>query len=210
MVLSRLDYCSQLWCPLQVGDIQSLKKVQRSYIRKISGVQHLNYWEQLQELHLYSLERRRERYMIIYTWRILEGQVPNTSSLDNGGIEATYHLRRGRMCQVPKPRKNAPTQVQKQRNASLSVRGPRLFNSMPAIIRNIINCSTDTYKRSLDKYLATVPDEPQIPRYTAYRRAETNSLLDMAQFAAPQASPWEVEDYETSSIRGGQPWSPWE
>ena len=40
----------------------------------------------------------------------------------------------------------------------------------------------ETMKRKLDNYLRTVPDEPQIPGYTAQRRAETNSLLDMAQF----------------------------
>ena len=66
------DYCSQLWCPVQTGDIQALEMVQRSFVRKISGFQHLNYWDKLQRLKLYSLERRWERYMIIYTWRILE------------------------------------------------------------------------------------------------------------------------------------------
>ena len=67
MVLSRLDYCSQLWCPIQTGDIQALEKVQRSFIRKISGIQHLNYWDQLCKLKLYSLERRRVRYIVIYS-----------------------------------------------------------------------------------------------------------------------------------------------
>ena len=33
---------------------------------KITEVQHLNYWERLNELKLYSLQRRRERYIIIY------------------------------------------------------------------------------------------------------------------------------------------------
>jgi hypothetical protein len=211
MVLSRLDYCSQLWCPIQKGDIQALEGVQRSFIRKISGVNHLNYWEQLHELGLYSLERRRERYQIIYTWRILEDQVPNIHAPNKGAIQADHHIRRGRFCQVPHVSKSAPPQVQKQRYASFSLRGPCLFNSLPHSIRNKSNCSTDEFKRNLDKYLATVPDEPQVPGYTAFRRAESNSLLHMAQIAAPQTSMWEVEDYVTkSTIRGGQPWSPWE
>ena len=50
MVLSKLDYCSQLWCPLQTGDIQALERVQRSFVRKIQGIRNLNYWEQLHEL----------------------------------------------------------------------------------------------------------------------------------------------------------------
>ena len=33
---------------------------------QITEAQHLNYWERLHELKLYSLQRRRERYIIIY------------------------------------------------------------------------------------------------------------------------------------------------
>ena len=72
------------------------------------------------------------------------------------------------------------------RYASFGVRGPRLFNILPANIRNITGCTVDSFKRSLDKYLATVPDEPQIRGYTSMRRAESNSLMQMAQFAASQ------------------------
>ena len=208
MVLSRLDYCCQLWCPIQKGDIQSLERVQRSFVRKISGIQHLTYWEQLDALTLYSLERRRERYIIIYTWKILEGQVPNIGPLDEGGVHATEHIRRGRICHVPTVKKGSSKQVQNQRCASFSVRGPRLFNSVPKEIRNIHGCSTEKFKRRLDKYLATVPDEPQIPGYTASRKADSNSLLDMSRLAAPQSPTREVEDGEKSTNRGGQPWSP--
>ena len=31
--------------------------------------------------------------------------------------------------------------------------------------------------------IATIFDEPQIPGYTAFRKADTNSLLDMTQVA---------------------------
>ena len=54
--------------------------IQRSFIRKIDDMRHLDYWTQLKKLHLYSLERRRERYIMIYIWRILEGQVPDLTS----------------------------------------------------------------------------------------------------------------------------------
>ena len=57
------DYCSQLWCPNQTGLIQNLELLQRAFIRKIRGLRHLSYWEQLKNLKLYSLERRREPYM---------------------------------------------------------------------------------------------------------------------------------------------------
>ena len=47
LMRSKLEYCCQLWCPTRTGDIQSLKQVQRNFIRKIKGIQHLSYWQQL-------------------------------------------------------------------------------------------------------------------------------------------------------------------
>lgn len=68
LILSDHDYCSQLWSPDRVGEIQELEMLQRSYLRRVKDLQHLNYWEQLKKLNLYSLERRRERYIAIYVW----------------------------------------------------------------------------------------------------------------------------------------------
>jgi len=59
MVLSKLDYCCQLWSPLQRGSIQALEQVQRTFIRKIDGTQHLSYWEKLIAYRLYSLYREK-------------------------------------------------------------------------------------------------------------------------------------------------------
>ena len=204
LIRSKLEYCCQLWCPTQTGDIQGLEQVQRNFIRKITGVQHLSYWEQLQELSMYSLERRRERYIIIYTWRIMEDQVPNFSHSDHTGIQAVWHPRRGRICKVPTVNLRSPKQVQTMRNASFGVRGPRLFNILPVNIRNISRCSVDSFKHSLDKYLSTVPDEPQIRGYTSMRRAETNSLLHMVQFAASQQIQLEGQ-VNLTATRGGHP-----
>ena len=59
---------------------------------------------------------------------------------------------------------------------SLPIQGAKLFNAMPI---NLRNCSKNMFKAKLDKYLASVPDEPQIPGYTSCRRAASNSLIDM-------------------------------
>ena len=66
LAIPKIKYCSQLLCPLKIGDIQRIEIIQWSYIRKINGYYGLNYWEVLKELKLYSLQRRRERYRIIY------------------------------------------------------------------------------------------------------------------------------------------------
>ena len=43
LVMSRLEYCSQLWCPLKKGEIQEIEMVQRSFLRKIAGMGDLSY-----------------------------------------------------------------------------------------------------------------------------------------------------------------------
>ena len=184
LVQCKLDYCSQLWSPMEKGSIQSLEMVQRTFLRKIKSISNLTYWEQLKKLRMFSQERRRERYSIIYVWRILEEQVPNIYHSGNvtGSIVAKFHCRRGRICSVPPLNTQSPKAVQNLREASLPVRGQRLFNTLPQEVRNLTGCTVETFKRSLDKYLRDVPDEPQIPGYTSMRRAETNSIIYMARF----------------------------
>ena len=121
--------------------------------------------------------------MIIYVWRMLEAQVPNIPQADGNShkIQAKWHSRRGRECTIPRVETSAPYRVKKLLYASLPVRGQRLFNSLPIEVRNVTRCSVENFKCILDRYLQTVPDEPQIPGYISQRCADTNSLLDMAK-----------------------------
>ena len=177
LILPHHDYCSQLWSPLQTGLIQQLELLQRSFFRKIRGMRQLSYWEQLIALKARSLERRRERYMIIYVWRILEGQVPNlNTTVIETASDATSRI--GRLCHVPHVANQAPAFVKKARDASLPIRGVKLFNAIPKELRNLSGCQTDAFKVALDKFLATIPDEPLIPGYTAGRRCSTNSIIE--------------------------------
>ena len=205
LVRSRLEYCSQLWSHTQTGDIQAIEMVQRSFIRKISGCRQLNYWQQLKYLNLYSLERRRERYHIIYIWIMLENHVPNISSSDGiqDKVSAQWHPRRGRECCIRSVDRNIPRHIQNLIHASLPIRGQRLFNCLPPELRNLSGCSTDCFKRQLDLYLKTIPDEPQVPGYTAQRRADTNSLLDMSRLAETYLSPVVEEPGEPHTVTLG-------
>ena len=103
LVLPILDYCSQLWCPISAGQIQQLEQIQQSFTRKIRLDERPDYWERLNLLKMYSLQRRRERYRIIYVWKILEQQVPNIWCEGNSGIQKLHleHTRNGRTCQIP-------------------------------------------------------------------------------------------------------------
>ena len=109
LVLPKIEHCSQLWSPYKAGEIQAFEMLQWSFIRKIKGIYQKDYWQSLKWLSLYSLQRRRERYQIIYVWKILEALVPDLSSDDkNPSISSYNSLRRGRLCNIPDVRTNIP------------------------------------------------------------------------------------------------------
>ena len=207
LVRSKIDYCCQLWCPIKAGDIQRIEQIQRSFIRKISGMQGLSYWEQLSALSLYSLERRRERYIILYVWRIIENMTPNFNDPERGGIKVNLNPRRGRTCTIPGINRQVSAAIQRIRYSSFAIRGPKLFNSLPKELRNTTGCPLDFFKMKLDKYLKYVPDEPLVVGYTMYRRAESNSLTEMSQLAPAHREEME-EPGSVSLAGGGHPWTP--
>ena len=73
MVRSLFEYCCPSWNPSKVSDIQELEGVQRTFTSRIAGTQHLDYWGRLKKLSLMSLQRRRERYLLLHMWKILHG-----------------------------------------------------------------------------------------------------------------------------------------
>ena len=77
MVRSKLEYCCPLWNPSTVSDIQKLEQVQRLFTSRIADCQGMSYWERLKALKIQSLQRRRERYVIIHTWKILNNLTNN-------------------------------------------------------------------------------------------------------------------------------------
>ena len=42
---------------------------------QVKGIEGKNYWERLVDIQLYSQERRKERYMLIFLWKISHGMV---------------------------------------------------------------------------------------------------------------------------------------
>ena len=172
IIQPRLDYCSQLWTPDDQESINSIESVQKNFLSRITGTETMNHRERLKFLHLYSQERRRERYVVIFLWKIAEGLVK--------GYEIGFsELDNGRRCRtaLPKPYiRTAPAAVRRARESSLSVKGCKLFNLMPPEIRSMTGCSVDMFKKAVDDYLADIPDEPTTAGLT--RAAATNSIID--------------------------------
>ena len=89
-----LEYACQLWSPGTVNLITKLEKMQRSFTKYFFNMHELTYDNRLKDLNLYSIQRRRERYQIIYVWKILEEKVTNF----NPQIVPNSSGRLGRLC----------------------------------------------------------------------------------------------------------------
>ena len=70
-IIPRLEYLSPIWTPHKTGEIEDIESVQRSFTAKIEGLEDYNYHQRLQKLNLYSLQRRRERYVLIHAFKNL-------------------------------------------------------------------------------------------------------------------------------------------
>ena len=76
---------------------------------------------------------------------------------------------------------HSPSAVRKAREASLQVKGARLFNLIPMDLRNMSGVSVDMFKSGIDAWLSKIPDQPTIPG--RQRAALTNSLIDQVATA---------------------------
>jgi hypothetical protein len=137
LVRPLVEYSSALWSPTSKADINRLEEVQKCFIRKINGVSS-DYKTALKQLGLYSLERRRERYIIMHIWKSLENLTPNTSSTEDRIIKTQTNMthRRGRTCQSYNSTKT-PTNLRQARQQTLKCFRVNIFNKLPKHIRNI-------------------------------------------------------------------------
>ena len=165
-IRSKIDYCCLVWSPWCQKDINKIERLQRNFTSKIEGMEKLDYHERLIKLNLFSLERRRERFMIINAWQQLEGEKENILGFKE--IWAGRH-RTIKSTRVPMHKNNLI-------HYSPARKMERLFNILPPHIKNITGVKTDTFKKQLDKWLMIVPDTPRIDGYGATVAAESNSI----------------------------------
>ena len=181
MVIPHLEYCCQLWSPHLLRDIRRLEAVQRSFTARIAGLGHLSYWERLVHLKLYSLERRRERYIVLYVYKIINNIVPNLCE-ERFAIKTYLSVGGNCLCRVPTISRASTAKIRNMVENSFAVQGPKLFNCLPSEIRNFRG-SFLAFKTKIDKFFNKVNDQPCTLGY--HQSAASNSLI--AQLAQQRA-----------------------
>lgn len=95
--------------------------------------------------------------MVIQAWKQIKGITENIMEL-----KISKRASRGRLI-VPK---TIPGKLRKA-HRTLIHHAPasimqRLFNALPAHLRNITGASVDVFKNKFDKYLRCIPDHPRL------------------------------------------------
>ena len=76
VIQGHIDYGSQLWQPQQSSNLLRIENLLRNFSKRFPEIRQENYWMRLSLLKMNSEQRRMERYRIIYTWKAVEGIVP--------------------------------------------------------------------------------------------------------------------------------------
>ena len=153
MVRSKLEYCCPVWNPHKIGDIKAIESIQRNFTRRINGSQHLNYWERLQKLNLMSLQRRRERYIIIHTWKIANEEAPNDINMI---FKDSPRL--GKRAIVPPINKAAQQSAATHYEHSFGVCAAKLWNLLPANVNT--QPALEPFKVALGAFFKKIPGYP--------------------------------------------------
>ena len=168
LVRSKLEYCSPLWNPARISDIQAIENIQKQFTRRISGLNGLNYWERLQSLKLLSLQRRRERYSIIHVWKMINGIAPN-----NIGLVHYTNPRLGIRTSIPKFNHKAQKSFSTAYDDSFGIKAARLWNILPESVNSLK--TLESFKAALGGFIKQFPDKPPVPGYAP---PNSNSLLE--------------------------------
>ena len=99
--------------------------------------------------------------------------VPNIDGTMGHKIKARKHPRQRIQWVIQYPTNRSPAQSLQEN--TITVFGPRLYNSLPKYLRDIESDKTEKFKFELDKFLELTPDEPKMPNYVT--APGSNSIL---------------------------------
>ena len=163
--------------PFRKKGINDIENIQRTFTKKIEGMEELNYHQRLKELKMYSMERRRERYVIIYGYQQLEGIKENVLKLKTSGRSGARRIQLGDVKFYGSDGVRMLPSARTQILNSPARQTERLYNCMPKELREITGVTVESFKKDLDKWLMEeVPDQPRCEGYPV--AAASNSIVD--------------------------------
>ena len=138
----------------------------------------------LKFLNLPSLQRRRERYIIINTWKILHKKAPND-------IKMVFYEsdRLGVRAKVPPEQKNCPSSISSIYENSFSVKAAKLWNILPKSVNTAKDL--DSLKVALGKFLERFQDTPPTLSHTAF----LTSTLTLENYSFLSSATINIDQY---------------
>ena len=117
--------------------------------------------------------------MIIYAWQMLEGKKTDVLGL-RMKVSKRIGNRKLQLGDIKKFRKDKTRMMEGMRTKILNSperKMERLFNCMPAHLRDISGYTTEYFKKKLDEWLREeVPDQPKCGIYAGMSIGENNSI----------------------------------
>ena len=193
LIIPKVEYASPVWAPVDQQSINLIENIQIRFTRRIrefntydDNLQMLvcttNYWERLNKLKIYSLQRRRDRYQILLLYKMIIGIHP---CIGFNYSDIKYSERRN-LTITPIHNKGKRTWVKTLRGNFFATRAIQIYNYLPVNMRMLedndlpSNLQVTHFKTKLDKWLHTIPDEPTYAdRHTA---ATSNSIYDQVMY----------------------------
>ena len=202
-----IDYCSPIWSPhpTNYGQIDRLEQVLRNFTKKVDNLEALPYRERLKVMKLSSIQRRHERYKILYIYKIKEKLVPDlpSHSLSKKDLSLKFqpNPRTGTKC-YPRGETLYHNPALIARNSSFALTASSLWNRLPACVSNITNQPIQTFKRVLDSMLDIIPDDPRCDASGLYSDPNTgrytNSIYHLIRVDNIKKA---INDFNTDILR---------
>ena len=105
-----------------------------------------------------SIQRRREKIIIIHLWKILNNVFPNFIN-----IEFKEHKRTSSIKAILKPLPKVRGAALSNYDGSFVIQSAKLWNALPPNLTVIT--SLNLFKICLDKFLIELQDKPPLPGY---------------------------------------------
>ena len=76
VIRPHIDYCSQVWAESEGPFLDKIERLQSYFTRQVPEICDLSYTERLKAMNLSSIQRRFDRYKILYAEKVVRDEVP--------------------------------------------------------------------------------------------------------------------------------------